>query len=79
MFTGNMGSIKIQQFPLSSYDLYMGKYLEEAVCKFIDPSYDENKTAEDKQINYLAFFGKPDEMKALLVKECKSINRIKCN
>ncbi|VVC40847.1 Hypothetical protein CINCED_3A004867 [Cinara cedri] len=78
---GNTES-RLQQFPLSSYDLYMGKYLEEAVYKFIDSNYHENKTYVDsKQINYLAFFGKTEEMKELLVKEyhalkLKSSNQI---
>lgn len=75
IFIENSDSSKIQQFPMSSYDLYMGKYLEEAVYAFIDSNYHDNKTTvNNKKINYLAFFGKTDEMQTFLMKECKLIN-----
>lgn len=52
----------------------MGKYLEKAVDKFIESNYCENRTPiNDNEINYLAFFGTSEEMKRLLVKECKLV------
>jgi len=66
-------SNKIQQFPLSSYELFIGKYLEKAVDKFIDSKY-TNNVSEDEEINYLAFFGTNTEMKKFLANECKLRN-----
>lgn len=79
IFIGNTDSnkdtTKIQQFPFSSHDLYIGKYLEKAVDKFIDSNYYETKIpVDDEEINYLAFFGTTKEIKQLLVKECKLLN-----
>lgn len=62
---------KKQQFPLSSHDLFMGKHLEKAVDKFIDSNYENKISLDDNEIDYLAFFGTSEEMKQLLVKECK--------
>jgi len=65
---------KIQQFPLSSYELFIGKHIEQAVDMFIDSNYCENKMSiDDTEINYLAFFGTNEKMKKLLVEECKFI------
>jgi len=63
-------SNKIQQFPLSSYELFIGKHLEKAVDKFINSKY-SNNVSVDEDINYLAFFGTNTEMKKFLVNECK--------
>lgn len=67
-------SSKIQQFPLSSHDLFMGKHLEKAVDEFIDKHYENKVSSDKKNINYLAFFGTTEEIKQLLVEECKLIN-----
>jgi len=65
---------KIQQFPFSSYELFIGKHLEKAVDTFIDINYCENKMSIDNtEINYLAFFDTTEKMKKLLVEECKLI------
>lgn len=66
-------STKIQQFPLSSYELFIGKHLEKAVDKFIDSKYNNNVSVEE-EINYLAFFGTTTEIKKFLANECKSRN-----
>lgn len=66
-------STKIQQFPLSSYELFIGKHLEKAVDKFINSKY-SNNVSVDEDINYLAFFGTNTEMKKFLVNECKLRN-----
>lgn len=62
---------KIQQFPFSSTDFFMGKYLDKAVDKFIESNYTNKMPVNDTEINYLAFFGTSEEMKQLLVEECK--------
>lgn len=77
----NKDTSKVQQFPFSSHDLYVGKYLEKAVDQFIDSNYYENKISDDQkyqddEINYLAFFGTTEEIKQLLVKECKLLNHL---
>lgn len=73
----NKDTSKVQQFPFSSHDLYVGKYLEKAVDQFIDSNYYENKiSVNDDEINYLAFFGTTEEIKQLLVKECKLLNHL---
>lgn len=64
---------KIQQFPLSSYELFVGKHLEKAVDTFIDSNYENKTSFDDTEINYLAFFGTTEQMKKLLVEECKFI------
>lgn len=66
-------SNKIQQFPSSSYELFIGKHLEKAVDKFINSKY-LNNVSVDEDINYLAFFGTNTEIKKLLVNECKLRN-----
>lgn len=66
-------TIKIQQFPFSSYDLSIGKYLENAVDEFINSYYEKKPTINNTEINYLAFFGSTEKMKKLLVEECKFI------
>jgi len=66
-------SNKIQQFPLSSYELFIGKHLEKAVDKFIDSKY-KNNVSTDEEINYLAFFGTTTEIKKFLADECKLRN-----
>lgn len=66
-------TIKIQQFPFSSYDLSIGKYLEKAVDEFINSYYEKKPTINNTEINYLAFFGSTEKMKKLLVEECKFI------
>lgn len=68
---------KVQQFPLSSHGLFMGKYLEQAVDAYIYLNYHENEMPMNhKEINYLAFFGTSEEIKELLLEECKLINRV---
>jgi len=64
---------RIQQFPLSSHDLFEGKYLEKSVDQFIDQNYENKSPEKDTETNYLAFFGTSNEIKCLLVNECKFI------
>lgn len=80
-FIGNTDSskvqtIKIQQFPFSSYDLSIGKYLDKAVDEFINSYYEKKPTINDTEINYLAFFDENEKMKKLLVEECKFIKLV---
>lgn len=65
---------KKQQFPLTSQDFYLGKYLEKAVDKFIDSNYGNKLSVNDEEIDYLAFFDTTEKMKQLLVGECKFEN-----
>jgi len=51
--------------------------LEKAVDNFIDSNYYGNKISEnDSNKTYLAFFGTSEEMKQLLVEECKLLRSI---
>lgn len=49
----------------------MGKYLEKAVDDFIVSNYGEKIPESNANINYLAFFGTSEEMRKLLLIECK--------
>ncbi|XP_050548887.1 uncharacterized protein LOC126910389 isoform X2 [Daktulosphaira vitifoliae] len=62
---------KKQQFPFSSYDLFIGKYLETAVEMYLKP--DDQINCEN--INYLSFFGSAEEMKQLMVEESKVLKK----
>lgn len=52
----------------------MGKYLEKAVDGFINSNYENAMSVDDEDINYLSFFGTTQQMKQLLVEECKYMN-----
>ncbi|XP_027854379.1 gem-associated protein 5 isoform X3 [Aphis gossypii] len=71
-------SNKIQQFPLSSYELFIGKHLEKAVDKFIDSKYNNNVSV-DEEINYLAFFGTTTEIKKFLADEYCALQKKSSN
>ncbi|XP_050440258.1 gem-associated protein 5-like isoform X2 [Adelges cooleyi] len=61
-----------QQFPLSSYDLFMGKYLENAVDMYLSPN---NEVDTSQEVNYLSFFGSTEKMRKLMVEESKSLKK----
>ncbi|KAL4096870.1 hypothetical protein QTP88_021745 [Uroleucon formosanum] len=71
-------SNKIQQFPSSSYELFIGKHLEKAVDKFINSKY-LNNVSVDEDINYLAFFGTNTEIKKFLVNEYCALKKKSSN
>uniref|UniRef100_A0A2H8TR50 Gem-associated protein 5 n=1 Tax=Melanaphis sacchari TaxID=742174 RepID=A0A2H8TR50_9HEMI len=76
--SGKEHSNKVQQFPLSSYELFIGKHLEKAVDKFIDSKY-KNNVSVDEEINYLAFFGSTTEMKKFLEDEYCALKKKSSN
>ncbi|VVC34354.1 WD40/YVTN repeat-like-containing domain,WD40-repeat-containing domain,Quinoprotein alcohol [Cinara cedri] len=64
---------QIQQFPFLSHYLHGENHLEEAVHTFINDYFNDKKVHVAKpskfQINNLAFFGKIEDMKQLLINE----------